>query len=699
MRWGAIVLAVTLLIALVWVSGCADVSFGQQKIGDFGSTKEEQKAVEFFKGKYGDPLTNSGPPRFLEPMVTTGLVNNTPVNKVTKFSKDTGSIFFWVFYDNFRKGDTLTLTWTYNGKTIISLQREAGGDFGRAFGEFLKPDKGWATGTHTITISGSGTSATATFEIIDGATQTVPLPYAQASSQAGMQDNLAAVPTQQSSVKSQQDVSRSYPDLSGEFAFSDKQKVEMDTGALSRAAHYICPNGEDRCNLDYCHSLLFDNGNCGRCGNKCTDNQNCMNGTCSCVSPFGGQEMKICNGKCSDTMRDADNCGSCGNKCSAGQMCNDGNCGPCIGSNHLCNGRCVYDRDVMNCGQCGNQCPLPQYPNTVVSCSGMSGSCWQDCLWGYNDCNHEWYDGCEAYVLFDANNCGLCGSKCPAGTQCAGGRCLNVMTDSDNCGQFGHKCADGEVCHAGTCAEPSNAPPSVEVASISIDNSARLNAISSIYEIMRKDAYCRSTYRGDSQREEWALQTCNENSSTCYNLLTDPDNCGSCGNVCPSPNIPNMEPVCVDGECNPVPCKWGFRDCNKDLSDGCEVNYVNDPRNCGECGHICPAGAASCCGTFCTDLQNDRFNCGSCNNYCHGTEVCQQGTCQDVTPDTHVSAGKSCPSGQLNCWGTCRDLSSDRNNCGFCGIICQGQAICDAGVCRTPAITIPGEPVKPESGS
>jgi len=181
MRWGAPVLTIVLIFALVLVSGCANVSFGSQKIGDFGNTKDEQKVVEFFKATHGDPLTNSGPPRLLEPMVTTGLVNNTPVNKVTKFSKDTGSIFFWVFYDNFKKGDPLTLTWTFNSKTVISLQRESGGDFGRAFGEFLKPDKGWATGTHTITISGGGTSATATFEIIDGQTQTVPLPYEQES--------------------------------------------------------------------------------------------------------------------------------------------------------------------------------------------------------------------------------------------------------------------------------------------------------------------------------------------------------------------------------------------------------------------------------------------------------------------------------------------------------------------------------------
>jgi len=181
MGWGVTVLTVALLIAVVLASGCAEVSFGSQKIGDFGNTKEEQKAIQFAKDKYGDPLTNSGPPRFLEPMVATGLVNNTPVNKVTKFSKDTGSIFFWVFYDNFKNGDQLTLTWTFNGKTVITLQREAGGDFGRAFGEFLKPDKGWAVGTHTITINGGGTSVTATFEIIDGQTQTVPLPYAKES--------------------------------------------------------------------------------------------------------------------------------------------------------------------------------------------------------------------------------------------------------------------------------------------------------------------------------------------------------------------------------------------------------------------------------------------------------------------------------------------------------------------------------------
>jgi len=175
------ILAITIVIGLVFASGCADVFFGSQKLGDFGSSVNEQQAVNCFIGKYGDPQTNAGPARFLEPMITTGLVNNTPVDTVMKLNKDTPKVTFWVFYDNFAKGDDLELKWTYlvSGKDVMTLHQQAGGDFGRAFAEFLKPDSGWPTGQHKISISGKGATAYVTIEVIDSATVTGTLPCSQ----------------------------------------------------------------------------------------------------------------------------------------------------------------------------------------------------------------------------------------------------------------------------------------------------------------------------------------------------------------------------------------------------------------------------------------------------------------------------------------------------------------------------------------
>lgn len=44
------------------------------------------------------------------------------------------------------------------------------------------------------------------------------------------------------------------------------------------------------------------------------------------------------------------------------------------------------------------------------------------------------------------------------------------------------------------------------------------------------------------------------------------------------------------------PCPTGYDDCDRDPSNGCEVNLMVSKPNCGMCGNHCPGGAlASCC--------------------------------------------------------------------------------------------------------
>jgi len=86
------VLAASCVILRVLASGCADIGAKTQVL-DFGTafsaSAEEQQAIDWFKMKYGDPVTNGGPAKFVEPLITTGLTEKKmPVNKVTVFPVD-----------------------------------------------------------------------------------------------------------------------------------------------------------------------------------------------------------------------------------------------------------------------------------------------------------------------------------------------------------------------------------------------------------------------------------------------------------------------------------------------------------------------------------------------------------------------------------------------------------------------------------
>lgn len=71
--------------------------------------------------------------------------------------------------------------------------------------------------------------------------------------------------------------------------------------------------------------------------------------------------------------------------------------------------------------------------------------------------------------------------------------------------------------------------------------------------------------------------------NSCTNRMTDPDNCGLCGKVCPIYN--STERKCSAGKCS-NPCISGYYDCNQDMADGCE-STLSDNDNCGACGKSC----------------------------------------------------------------------------------------------------------------
>jgi hypothetical protein len=161
----------------------------------------------------------------------------------------------------------------------------------------------------------------------------------------------------------------------------------------------------------------------------------------------------------------------------------------------------------------------------------------------------------------------------------------------------------------------------------------------------------------------------------CQYFLTDPNNCGECGNVCAG------DEFCSQGFCEPI-CPEGQTYCPDEMC----YDLMNDPNNCGACGNacgaddvcvtgvcepICPDGQ-TLCGETCYDLLSDPDNCGSCGNQCADDEYCSQGSCESI-----------CPEGLTLCGTECVDLSSDLANCGSCGNRCGSNDICSVGACYT----------------
>ena len=249
------------------------------------------------------------------------------------------------------------------------------------------------------------------------------------------------------------------------------------------------------------------------------------------------------------------------------------------------------------------------------------------------------------------------------------------------------------------------------------------------------------------------LTTCPMPFATCptsrfpcdVNLMTDPENCGSCGFDC-GPQSGNAVFDCVSGKCamrcTDAPSPGGALptvDCNGIIDDDCEV-MLGTNENCNGCGDKCPdpdkpciydriaqLGRCGCepgrlyCGTqsdapLCADPTNDDNHCGGCGNAC---DPAGGGAGSDGgAPPTNMHYGcTNSECGHLKCdnqYGSCDgDLSNgcetsllSNEHCGACDNACapgqtcrpdskgKGECVCPPGLalCGNACVNLTTDP-------
>ena len=106
--------------------------------------------------------------------------------------------------------------------------------------------------------------------------------------------------------------------------------------------------------------------------------------------------------------------------------------------------------------------------------------------------------------------------------------------------------------------------------------------------------------------------------------------------------------------------------------------------------NICDCDAPfAMCGKMCRDLSSDPNHCGGCGiKIDPETEICCDGVPTPIDEDNCGTCGEVCGPDDVCCAesGGCADLQSDPNNCGECGNVCDGGE-CTDGECGGGSVT------------
>ena len=170
-----------------------------------------------------------------------------------------------------------------------------------------------------------------------------------------------------------------------------------------------------------------------------TTNKACISGVCGCNTDADcGGSAPVCDTATKGCIAKSVTCPAGLEFDSKTGFCRKSTGQACTSSSECISGFCVSNF----CSACSTKC---EAANGVASC--ISGSCRiASCNAPFKDCDLIYADGCETNSNTDANNCGSCGLKCPAGVLCTAGVCATKKAN-------GLICSAGSECSGGLCTD------------------------------------------------------------------------------------------------------------------------------------------------------------------------------------------------------------------------------------------------------
>jgi hypothetical protein len=415
----------------------------------------------------------------------------------------------------------------------------------------------------------------------------------------------------------------------------EEYRFVPDEGGGAGAGSSNCETGLDDCDHDSdngCETdLASDSQNCGRCGAVCASDF-CSGGICTSTEcPAGSAD---CNqdesDRCEANLSSLEDCVVCGKVCSdrnGEASCTSRGCAISCGDGF---GDCDEDadtgceadfaEDIDHCGACGAAC-VNEHGRT--SCS--EGRCRPSCTLGFDDCNEDPADGCEADLGTSRSHCGACGERCRP--ENATGSCVEGVCEA-SCDDGFADC-NGDITD-GCEADLSSPETCGDCATHCSDNGG-----TPLCDDGECDIRC-DTGRGNCING--ALDGCETNTN--LSVL----HCSECGHACPTAV---GTPACLDGICGVSNCTEPFAECDREDATACETDVTEDPDNCGGCGIECffPHASGNCVNRSCvfdeceagwgncangtadgceTQLGTTQ-HCAACGNACtnqHGTTAC-----------------------------------------------------------------------------